>query len=130
MEGSPAAGSGNFADVASGSYYANAVSWAQENGIVKGTSDKSFSPDQNISREQMAAVFYRHLGYKGFDYVVTGEYILFADDVQISDYAKEAIQILYKLEILQGTENNAINPQGTATRAEAATLLQRLLGQL
>ena len=59
-EGEPYAENSSFVDVASDSYYANAVSWAEENKIVSGVSDTEFAPDMSITREQMAAIVYRY----------------------------------------------------------------------
>ena len=67
LEGAPAAGGSGFADVASQMYYAPAVAWAEENGIVTGISESEFAPDRAITREELAAILYRYAAYKGYD---------------------------------------------------------------
>ena len=132
MEGTPAAGSANFVDVISGSYYANAVSWAQENGIVRGTSDTMFSPDQNISREQIATILMRYVDYKNETLDANSGLVAggFADFSSVSGYAKGAVDWAVSVGLISGKDADTLAPKGNATRAEAATLLQRLMNQI
>ena len=67
QEGQPAAADSTFTDVAGHMYYAEAIAWAEENGIVNGVSDTEFAPDRAITREEMAAILYRYAEYKGYD---------------------------------------------------------------
>ena len=132
MEGTPSAVGGNFTDVVSGSYYANAVFWAQENGIVKGTSDTTFSPNQNISREQIATILMRYVEYKNetldADSGLTAS--SFSDYSSVSSYARDAMDWAVSVGLISGKDADTLAPNGNATRAEAATLLQRLLSQI
>jgi hypothetical protein len=116
-----------FSDVAAAKYYTDAVKWAAANGIVKGYGNGKFGPDDNIMREQLAAILMRYMKYADVNLPVTMQYIMFADEGQISDYAKDAIQTLNKLGIMQGVGDNKINPKGSATRAQVAAMLHRLL---
>jgi hypothetical protein len=113
-----------FSDVEEGSWYFGAVAWAAANGIAGGA-DGEFNPDGYVTRQDLAVILERYmLQYKKLNVAVTMEYILFADEDEIADYAKNAAQLLYKLGIMKG-EGDVINPLGTATRAEIAVLLRR-----
>lgn len=125
--GSPAAVNMPFTDVASDTYYYDAVAWASANGIIEGIGGGLFDPDADVTREQMAAILFRYLEFIEHEYVVTAEYRIFADEDEISNYAKNAVQILNKLGIINGKSGNAIDPKGSATRAEVAAMLHRLL---
>lgn len=125
QEGAEAAGENSFADVPADAWYADAVTWANGNGIVMGT-DRGFEPDKNITREQIVTMLYRYVKYLGLD--VGGEADLsgFPDDGETSAWAGEAMQWAVSVGLFRGDDNGALNPQGEATRAEVATLLQRL----
>lgn len=122
-----AVGGGQFSDVAEGTYCYQAVNWAVANGIVNGTGNGLFAPDAEIARQDMAVMLMRYLVSINYEYVVTEEYRIFTDEDYISDYAKNAVQVLNKLGIINGKGDNIIDPQGTATRAEVAAMLHRLL---
>jgi hypothetical protein len=114
-----------FTDVPLSAWYSDAVAWASANGIVTGYDAAHFGPEDNVTREQLAAVLYRYMNYAGIVRPVTEQYILFADEAQISGYAKEPIQTLYKLGIIRGVEDNTIDPKAGATRAEVSAVLHR-----
>ena len=116
-----------FADVNAGAYYANAVSWAQANGIVNGYSDTEFSPDKLISREEMAAVLERYAAYRNMGLSGLGNLTQFADQAQISGWARSNVAWAVGAGLLSGRDNGLLDPQGQTTRAEAAAMLQRLL---
>ena len=127
-EGSPATNKSiPFADVDMGSYYANAVSWAQQNRIVTGVSDTKFAPDENITREQIATILYRYAVYKERNVDVNDENLKFADASSVSDYALAAMTWNIKNGFVQGRSGNMLAPREFATRAEAAALLHRFL---
>ncbi len=117
-----------FDDVKSGAYYENAVIWANQNGIVNGVSETQFAPDENITREQIAAIIYRYADIKNTEdeseVTVSLDY---TDASDISEYASEAVMYCKLKGIIQGRENNKFAPKENATRAEAATILQRFL---
>jgi len=122
-------GGADFTDVTADKYYANAVKWANANGIVKGITETEFAPDAEITREQMAAMIARYVGYKKIEVSAEGE-VNYTDSNMISEYAKEAVNVANKLGILIGNTDGSFAPQKNATRAEAATLFVRLLAVL
>lgn len=128
LEGSPAVSAKSpFSDVADGQWYAKAVTWAEENGIVGGIDSESFAPEAGVTREQLAAILYRYAQYKKYS-VSAGEdtNILSYDDAeQISSYAVPAIQWACGSGLMTGRTQTALAPVGTVTRAEVAVMLQR-----
>lgn len=116
-----------FNDVASDAYFAEAVKWAAANKIVNGVSADWFGSDEAVSRQDIAVMLTRYLDFIGADVTVTEEYISFADEDAISDYAKDAVQMMNKLGIITGKGDNVIDPQSSATRAEVAAMLHRFL---
>ena len=128
LAGSPeVTGESTFTDVPAGQWYTNAVLWAAKEGITTGTSETTFSPLTSISREQLAAFFYRFAQYTEQD-VSVGEdtNILSYDDAQtISEYAIPAIQWACGSGLITGTTETTLSPKATATRAQVATILMR-----
>jgi len=115
-----------FDKVYGNAWYKDAVKWAAAKGIGSGFEDGVFNPvDILVTREQMAAAILRYMTHAGIVLPVDLEYRYFADENQISDYAKGAIQTLNKLDIIRGNANGMINPKGSATRAEFAAMLHR-----
>ena len=126
LEGEPSAAASAFTDVAAGSYYADAVAWAAANGIVDGVSETSFAPDKAITREQMAAILYRYAEYKGYDTAVGGMSLAeYTDADQISSYAVTAMQWANSEGLITGVTDTTLEPKGSATRAQVATILMR-----
>ena len=128
MEGSPAPkGKNSFTDVEAGKWYADAITWTAENGIFAGDGKDKFGPDDPITREQLAAIFYRYADYKGYDLTVKGNLDKFKDADKITDYAKAAMQWAVGSGLMKGKSGNLLDPQGTATRAEIAAMLHRFI---
>ena len=128
MEGSPVPkGNNSFTDVEAGKWYADAITWTAENGIFAGYSKDKFGPDDPITREQLAAIFYRYADYKGYDLTVKGDLDKFKDADKITDYAKTAMQWAVGSGLVKGKSGNLLDPQGTATRAEIAAMLHRFI---
>ena len=128
MEGSPAPkGKNSFTDVEAGKWYADAITWTAENGIFAGYGKDKFGPDDPITREQLAAIFYRYADYKGYDLTVKGNLDKFKDADKITDYAKTAMQWAVSSGLVKGKSGNLLDPQGTATRAEIAAMLHRFI---
>ena len=129
-EGEPGANKSiPFSDIDMGAYYANAVSWAKQNGIVSGTTETTFAPDMNITREQIAAIICRYAQYKGYD-VSAGDNtnILSYDDfTEISEYAIASVQYAVGSGLIKGKTTSTINPQDNATRAETAAIFHRFI---
>ncbi len=126
MEGEPEVTEmSGFDDVADSEYYADAVAWASANGIVEGYGDGTFGPNDSITREQMAAIIYRYMTYKGMvddtDYSVS-----YSDYSDISDYAKTAVTYCTGEGILTGNTDGTFLPLNNATRAETAAVFTRV----
>ena len=118
-----------FEDVEKDSYYEKAVIWANGKGIVKGASDTEFAPNDNITREQLAAIIYRYAQYKEIDLDKLSEdtNTLSYDDIfDTEDYAKTAMHCCLACEILGEREPGKVMPLADATRAEAAEALYKI----
>ncbi|MGN0962557.1 MAG: S-layer homology domain-containing protein, partial [Clostridia bacterium] len=125
LSGEPAVKVGNvYADVKGDEWYAKAVSWGTENGIVEGY-DGKFSPMDSITREQMAAMMYRYAELNGCDVSASASFDTFSDGNTVSDWAKEEMGWAVASKLIQGHEDGTLEPQGNATRAQAAAVLQR-----
>lgn len=126
LEGAPKAKTtASFPDVSGDKYYASAIAWGTENGIVQGYGDGTFGPDNPITREQLAAILYRYAQFKGMDTTATSDLTQFND--QPSAWAAESVRWAVGEEIVSGKGGGVLDPQGTATRAEAAEVLMRFL---
>ena len=118
---------GKFTDVKADAYYAPYVNWAAQNGIMEGATATTFAPDTNINREQMAVIMANYAKKLGYDLPKTLRAVTFADNAQISSWAKDAVKAMQQAGILAGKANNRFDPKGTATRAEVATVLRRFV---
>ena len=127
MEGKPAVLEAcPFTDVKAGAYYERAIVWAAENGIVKGYGNGCFGPDDQITREQMAAILYRYAKNRGLD-VSVGEntnILSYDDALDISEYAVPAMQWACGAQIIHGADGR-LTPGAKATRAQVAAILHR-----
>ena len=128
MAGSPAPkGNNSFTDVEAGTWYTDAIAWTAENGIFLGYGNNKVGPNDSITREQLAAIFFRYADYKGCDMNAKGELDKFRDAGKVSDYARAAMQWAVGSGLIQGKPDGVLDPQGTATRAEIAAMLHRFL---
>ena len=118
---------GKFTDVKADAYYAPYVNWAAQTGIVEGVTATTFAPDTNINREQMAVIMKNYAAKLGYDLPQTLKAVTFADNTQISSWAKDAVKSMQQAGILTGKNENKFDPKGTATRAEVATVLRRFV---
>ena len=128
MEGEPEyenTGTIRFTDVNDDAWYAKGVYWAAENGIVKGVGDGRYLPEDPVTREQMAAIFHRYAGYKGYDVTAQGDLSAFTDAASVGDWAREALIWAVDRELINGMGDGTVNPRGTATRAQTAAILMR-----
>lgn len=130
LEGSPQASGGDFTDVADGDWYAQAVNWAASVGVVNGFDDGTFQPNAAITREQMAAILRNYAQYKGLDVTASGDLAHYTDAASVSDWAKESVEWAVGSGLIGGYEDSTLRPQGTTTRAEVASVLQRALGNV
>ena len=113
--------------MADGTWYTEAVSWAAANEIVGGYGGGVFGPNDPVTREQLAAILHRYAAYKGYD-VSSGENVnilSYTDFDQLSEWAIPAMQWACGAGIINGTSESTITPQGEATRAQVAAMLQR-----
>lgn len=114
-----------FTDVADGQWYTDAVVWAAETGITVGTSADTFNPNDNVTREQMATFLYRFAEYESLDPIeITGDLSAFPDADEVAGFATEAMTWAVGQKIIAGVDGN-LAPDGTATRAQVATVLMR-----
>ncbi len=127
LEGSPAASAGDFSDVASGDWYAQAVNWAASVGVVNGFDDGTFQPNAAITREQMAAILRNYAAYKGLDVTATGSLANYSDAASVSNWAKESVAWAVDQGLISGMTVDTLQPQGLSTRAQVAAVLQRYL---
>lgn len=118
---------GKFTDVKVDAYYAPYVNWAAQTGIVTGVTATTFAPDTNINREQMAVIMKNYAAKLGYDLPQTLKAVTFADNANISSWAKDAVRAMQQAGILAGKNGNKFDPKGTATRAEVATVLRRFV---
>ena len=112
-----------FPDVSLDAWYAQAVTWAQQEGIFTGFTDGTFQPDMEITREQMVTVFYRYAQWSGVEVTASGDLASFADGNMTGLYAQEAMGWAVGSGLIQGTSVNGtprLLPLNNATRAEVA----------
>ena len=122
LAGEPQGATQTFADVQSGKYYANAVAWAAQNQIVTGTGS-GFYPENNISREQLAAILYRYAKPSQ----TTGSLDKYPDSAVVSSWAADAMNWAVADGLISGDNKGNLNPKGNATRAEVAAILERYI---
>ena len=129
MDGEQAvSGSSTFTDVVKGSWYDKAVAWASANGIVTGYDANRFGPNDPVTRQQMASILWRYAKYKDIDVAANGTVLPdFPDRGQIASWAGEAVSWAYSRGIMAGRSDGRLDPNGKATRAEAAVMLSRFL---
>lgn len=115
-----------YADVDAEAYYGTAVYWARLNGIASGYGNNEFGPDDPITREQLAVILWRYAGSPA----ASGSLAGYTDAGSVSGYAVDALRWAVSAGIIQGTSSATLSPQGTATRAQAAAMLQRYLERI
>lgn len=129
MDGTPAAGEAPFSDVENGSWCADGVAWAAENGIASGTGGGVFGAERSITRQELAVMLWNYAKYDGID-VSVGEdtnILSFTDIDNAGEWAIPALQWACGAGILQGGTDGKLNPTGSATRAQVAAMLERFV---
>ena len=127
LEGQPAVnGRSGFSDVQYNGYYEDAVTWAADNGIVNGTSTTTFSPNANVTREQMAAILYRYAQYKKYNTAASSSLNGFTDQASVSGYATASLEWAVAEKLVNGSAGKLM-PTGNATRAQVAAILHRFV---
>ena len=120
------AGAPEFSDVAADAYYAPYVQWAAKFGITTGIGGEKFAPERLISREEMAVFFVRYLTQFGVTVDAGANYDTLPSDLEeISSWAREAVLMLWKTGLLNGS-GGRFDPKGDASRAQAAALCMRM----
>lgn len=117
-----------FTDVDVNAYYADAVAWAAESGVVNGIGGNKFDPEGNVTREQIAAILFRYASLKGVDTAARANLATFPDAEKTSAYAHDALSWAVAAELVKGTKEGStiyLDPQGSATRAQVAAILSR-----
>lgn len=131
MAGSPAVENTNpFTDVPYGpgtDWYYDAVLWVQQNGIMQGYGNNLFGPNDPVTREQLAVIFYNYAKFKGYDTTTSGDLSGFTDAGDLSPWAQEAMKWAVGSGVMSGKGNGILDPKGTATRAEIAAMLQNFI---
>ncbi|MBR6515101.1 MAG: DUF4838 domain-containing protein [Clostridia bacterium] len=119
-----------FTDVKANHWFASAVEWAYNNKITSGKTDTTFAPNENITREQLAAMLHRYAVYKGVEDSNTADIASFPDAAKVSSYAVKDFEWAYGNGIINGSASNGktyLNPRNPATRAECATMFSKYL---
>lgn len=128
MESRPACDAENaFMDVPVGQWYTDAVIWANDAKIVSGMGEGLFAPNMEITREQMVAMLYNYAKYRGYDVTASADLSAFADTASVSAWAQPAMQWAVAEGYISGMGDSQLAPQGTATRAEIASVIMRFM---
>lgn len=117
-----------FEDVLPGSWYAQAVSWAYDKGIVTGVTATSFQPGAPVTREQLCAILCRYAALTGKNTAASASLDAFTDRAQVSAYAEASVRRALQAGLLTGVGDGRLAPRSGATRAQLAVLLQRFAG--
>lgn len=124
-------GNNSFSDVSQSSYYAVPVSWAVTHNITSGTSSTQFSPNNNVTREQLAVFLYKFASYFSLSTTYNNNALAgFSDASTISNYAVTAMKWAVSKSIISGTSSNTLSPKAVCTRAQLATILYALIHNL
>ena len=132
LAGEPEAADAGFADVSPDDWFAAAVNWAEETGIVLGYGDGRFGPADPVNREQLAAVLYRCARERGDDVAKASDVSIlsFEDSAEASEWAVPALQWACSTGVIAGTTESALSPKATATRAQIAAMIMRFLVEI
>ena len=126
LTGEPRATRNNpFNDVSSRQYYYDAISWAYDAGVVDGFDAHTFKPDQNVTREQLAAILYRYAKYMNLSTSGSAYLAKYKDADKIANWAYDAMAWANYRGLINGTSATRIDPKGYATRAQIAAILHR-----
>ena len=126
MEGSPeVTGNSAYTDVENDAWYTDAIIWATEKGIVNGYGNDLFGPSDDVTREQIAAIFHRYADYKEMDVTATADLSGYVDNGDISSWARSSVKWAKSIGLMQGRSANTINPLEDTMRSELAMLLMR-----
>ena len=125
LENKPDEKNCTFTDIADNAYYYKAVCWANKNKIVSGYDEKTFGPDDYITREQLATIMYRYANYKNYDISAKSSLDKYKDLQDVSEYAVSAFEWANANGIITGTTEEALSPKGNALRCQVAAIFKR-----
>ena len=128
LEGVTAADDAGFTDV-DDEWFATAVNWAASVGVVNGFEDNTFRPNDAITREQLAAILCNYAAWKGEDVSARAELSRYSDAAAISSWATDVMRWAVAENLISGVTTDELQPQGAATRAQVAAILQRFLSK-
>ena len=128
LAGEPAVSGENvFTDVFEGDYYYKAVLWAASKGITTGTSETTFSPKTQLTREQIATFLYRYAKFAGMSASARGDLSKYTDANTVSEYARTAMEWAVGSGIVNGVTDTTLMPRANATRVQIAVMVWRLM---
>ncbi|CCX36848.1 putative uncharacterized protein [Clostridium sp. CAG:1013] len=127
LEGQPTVNSeATFTDAdAAGAWAVNAIAWAESTGVVAGYGDGTFLPKKLVSREEFAQIMYNYAVYKQLDTTAAADLTKFPDSGNVHSWAETAMEWANGNELINGHDNGMLDPQGTTTRAQAASILMK-----
>ena len=124
MEGKPATSAvSTFKDISEGQWFATAVNWCAQQGIVSGYTNGNYGPNDAITREQLVAILYKYAQYRKVDTSARGDLSKYADTATISLWALDSVQWAEANGLISGRENKKLAPKGSAVRCEVAQIL-------
>ena len=125
LEGQPTVtGESTFTDV-SGHWAIDAITWAQKTGVVDGYEDNTFRPENNVTRQEFAQMMYNYAAYKDYDLSAKGDLSQFTDGDSVQEWAVTAMSWANGNALINGHDDGTLEPGGTTTRAQAASILMR-----
>ena len=125
LEGQPTVeGESAFTDTNT-HWAAKAIAWAQKNGVVSGYENNIFRPNKAVTREELAQMLYNYAQHKGYDLTSTGDLTRFPDGNSVSVWAETAMAWANGKALINGFEDNTLQPGGNSTRAQAASILMK-----
>ena len=116
-----------FTDVSPDSYYSSYVQWAFSSGIAGATGDDTFSPERNITREEICSMLYNYADYKNYQLKPYLPAVTFNDSSAISSDYRAAVSAMQLCGVVLGYGDGSFKPSGSATRAEVSTMLMRFI---
>ena len=117
----------SFTDIPSDSYYAQSVAWAYETGITQGITSTTFAPERSLTRQELATFLYRYAQQMGYSTTAYNPLSKFSDKDAVGDFALSSMRWAVGAKIIQGMDSSTLQPEGTATRAQTATMLSRFI---
>ena len=125
LEGQPTvSNSSTFPDLVY-EWYKPAIAWAESTGVVDGYEDGTFRPDEPVTRQEFAQMLYNYASYKDYDLTAQGDLASFPDGDSVQEWAEAAMAWANGNELINGHDDGTLEPGGTTTRAQAASILMR-----